>query len=283
MKKIVITAVVVLLAIVFAIASKTMLPSDINVGDFDSVFIRVLGFEIIAAIYFLLLFSHNAIATIVFGRNSDIPNMQIGVRFGVCFGLIYLFGMQEVILESSPFSSWGVDYVIYQFFDGAGEAIAALLLCIIISAIVIDKRDNAKAASSMPGRDMVWAVLLIAIIFTAVRAIAYETGIIHSNAGQLPVPTYVWTGIFGVVLGVCFVLLYPFYSNRVNSSELSLFIMMLAIGLCWIFFNLYIGLIFAGAMTEVLFRGGLDVIAMVLAVFIWNNYIRSVSVFAEMD
>ena len=43
-----------------------------------------------------------------------------------------------------------------------------------------------------------------------------------------------------------------------SPAILSVKTMILTIGLSWIIFNLFIGLIFAGALVELLLRGGLD-------------------------
>jgi len=64
---IIITAALILIACIVAIASKVMLPSDVNVGDFNSIFVRVLGFEAVASLYFVMIYAHNAIFTRVFG------------------------------------------------------------------------------------------------------------------------------------------------------------------------------------------------------------------------
>ena len=273
-RKIVLTALLILVAGILAIASKVMLPNDVNVGDFDSIFVKALGFEVVASLYFVMIYAHNAIVTRVFGRNADLSKWQIGLRFGVCFALIYLFGMQEVMVESSPFASWGIDFVVYQFFGGTGEAIAALLLCLAIAVFVIDKRNAQQTKASVPFRDKASAILLISAAFTAVRAIAYETGIISSDVNSFPVPCYIWTGLFGIVLGSCFILLYPVFDNQKSLVKQSAKIMILTIGLSWIIFNLFIGLIFAGTLPELLLRSGLDVLAVFLAALIWNKYIR---------
>jgi len=273
-KKIILIIVLVLLAGSIAIASKVMLPSDVNVKDFDSIFVRVLGFEIVASLYFVMIYTHNAIITSVFGRRAKLSNMQIGLRFGICFALIYLFGMQEVVVEAAPYATWGLDFVVYQFFMGAGEAVAALLLCVAISLFIIDKRHAIQPKTPKLLREKASAVLLIAAAFTAVRVIAYETGTIHSNVDSFPIPSYIWTGIFGIVLGFCFIMLYPVFDNQKSPVKLSVNIMVLTVGLCWIFFNLFIGLIFAGTITEMLLRSGLDVLAVFSATFVWSNYIR---------
>jgi hypothetical protein len=262
----------ILLAGIVAIASKAMLPYEVNVEDFDSVLVRTLGFEIVASLYFLMIYAHNAIVTAVFGRRSELSNKQIGLRFGVCFALIYLFGMQEVVIKSSPFAAWGIDFVIYQFFGGTGEAVAALLLCVAISIFVIEKKEHTQIKNLMPFRDKVSAILLIASAFTTIRTIGYETGIVYSNIDSSPVPVYSWTVLFGIILGFCFIVIYPVYCKQQSPVILSVKTMIITIGLSWIIFNLFIGLIFAGALAELLLRGGLDVLAVFLAVLLWRKY-----------
>jgi len=273
-KKIISIALFVIMASVIAIGSKIMLPSEVNAEDFDSLFVRVLGFEVVASLYFIMIYAHNAVITLFFGQKSELPNNQAGLRFGICFALIYLFGMQEVVVEASPFTSWGTDFIIYQFFMGAGEAIAAVLLCTMIAKFVMAKKNSQQRNTLLSFRQKVLAVLLIAAAFTAVRIIGYEAGIMHSNANTLPIPTYLWTAIFGIVLGVCHAVLYPIFKSGENAVNQSVKIMILSVGLCWILFNLFIGLIFAGAMTDMLLRSGLDVLAVFLASVIWGKYIR---------
>lgn len=74
---------------IFAILSKSLLPSDVNIEDFDSVFVKLIGFPVVASLYFITIYTHNAIVTQFFGRNAKLSAMQIGMRFGICFGLIY--------------------------------------------------------------------------------------------------------------------------------------------------------------------------------------------------
>ena len=270
-KKIIITAALVLISSIVAITSKVMLPSDVNVGDFNSIFVRSLGFEAVASLYFILIYAHNAIVTATFGRRSELTNRQIGLRFGICFALVYLFGMQEVVVESSPFTTWGIDFVIYQFFGGAGEAIAALCLCMAISIFVIERKEPTQIKAPMPFRNKALAILLITSMFTTIRAIGYETGIIHSNVDRFPVPVYIWTVLFGIVLGACFIMIYPAFGKQKSPAILSVKTMILTVGLSWIIFNLFIGLIFAGALVELLLRGGLDVLAAFLAALVWSK------------
>ena len=45
----------------------------------------------------------------------------------ISFGLIYLLGMEEVVVEASPFAEWEFPFVKYQFVMGIGEAYGVVL------------------------------------------------------------------------------------------------------------------------------------------------------------
>jgi hypothetical protein len=259
MKRFLMTAFFILLASIVAIASKIALPSEVNVNDFDSVFVKTLGFEVVASFYFIMIFTHNAIVTLVFGSRAKLSNTQIGVRFGLVFALIYLVGMQEVVIESSPFTAWGIDFVVYQLFGGAGEAVAALLLCTVIAKFSVEKKER-YTRKSLTLRNKLSAVLLIALAFIIVRTICYETDIIHSNVRSFPIPCYIWTILFGIILGFCYTTLYSVFEKEKSQIKLSGKIVVLTMGLCWIIFNSFIGLIFTGEMLNLLLRSGLDVL-----------------------
>jgi hypothetical protein len=109
---------------------------------------------------------------------------------------------------------------------------------------------------------------------TAIRAIAYETGIINSNIDTFPVPSYIWTGLFGIILGFCFILLYPIYVNQKKPLRLHVNLVLLTVGLCWILFNLFIAMIFAGALLEMFTRSVIDVLALFLASLLWYMWLR---------
>lgn len=269
-KRISISILLMLITSALAIVSKNLLPSDVNVKDFNSIFVKALGFPLVASLYFIMIYSHNAIVTQFFGKRTELSNIQIGIRFGICFALIYIVGMQEVVVEGSPFSAWGIDFVIYQFFMGAGEAIVALLMCIAIAKLTISDKKHSTTLNIKISNKLS-LVIFVSAAFTIERTICYKTGIITSNVDKFPFPSYAWTILFGIVLGYVYIILYPIFYGEKNSVYLSSKIMIVTIGFCWIIFNLFIGLIFEGALGEVLLRSGLDVIAVFLSVLLWHK------------
>lgn len=270
-KIIIINIFAILGASILAIFSKVMLPCDVNVEDFNSIFVNYLGFGVIATLYFIIIYTHAAIVTQLFGKNAKLSNIQIGMRFGVCFGLIFLLGMQEVIVSASPFSKWGWDYVKYEFFMGFGEAIVALLLCIIIAKYTIRSKENDINLKGNMVYNKVLMVVLIAMMFTIERTIAYVTGIISSDIATFPIPCYVWTIIFGIALGCNYVILRPIFYKDKNLLRQSFKLVVISIGLSWIIFNSFIGWIIDGAMLQSLIRSGLDIVIIFITVLIGNK------------
>ena len=106
---------------------------------------------------------------------------------------------------------------------------------------------------------------LIAALFVLVRTVGYETGIVVSNVDTFPLPPYGWTVIFGVVFGCSYVLLYPFFATESRRLSVTIRLAGLALGLNWMIFNGFIGMIFSETMGQALLRSGLDVVALAIA------------------
>lgn len=284
------TFLLVIAACFLAIASKIILPSSVNEQNFDSFLVLKFGFPIVATLYFIMIYSHNAFITKFFAAKSELSNTQCGVRFGICFGLIYLMGMQEVVVESSPFSEWGIQFVVYQFAMGIGEALMAFLLCFCTDKFIVSPKTPATNKTSLSTKNKITYTLTIAVVFFLERTVLYNAGIISSNIKTFPIPTYIWTFIFGITLGFCFCLIYPIFSKnknqqtsphiaeaqktdhkttRTNQTFLCLKICVLSIGLCWLGFNLFIALIFKDSILDIITRWSFDIVFLFLVC--WLN------------
>jgi hypothetical protein len=267
-KNIIVNVVIVILSAILAILAHAIIPTgtEINVVDFDSIFVRILGFPIIATMYFLLLFTHCAIIINYFGKKSIMPKTQIGLRFGLSFALIYLIGMQEVVVASSPFAVWGIDFVEYQLFMGLSDAIPVFLLSIIIAFFTFKKDNSETPKNKMPKNIII--IFIIMAFYAIVRIIGYKTGIIGSDFKEYLIPSIIWTLLFGITLGFIFVYLKPIYSEMTLSIvKLSV----LTIGINWIIFNSFIGLIFKGLMMQMLLRSIIDVASLFIATVLVNK------------
>lgn len=100
---IIINTVFIIFSVIFAIIVHAFLPTSVDVEQFDSIFVKWFGFPAVAVFYFILLFIQCAMVVSYIGLKADVPKLQIGIRFGIAFAMIYLLGMQEVVVEGSPF------------------------------------------------------------------------------------------------------------------------------------------------------------------------------------
>ncbi|MDG5790160.1 hypothetical protein QA612_22225 [Evansella sp. AB-P1] len=268
----IINTLAIIVASAMAIIVHAIVPGDVNVDDFDSIFVKLFGFPIVAVSYFVLLFLHCVIVMRYFGKRSSMTNLQIGFRFGTVFAALYLFGMQEVVVEASPFNEWGLAFVSYQFFMGISDAIPALLLCVVTAYFTLSNKNTANSRQILNLIEKTKVVALITITFLIARAIGYETGMIGSNIDTFPIPTYLWTIVFGVMLGCCFTILYPIFASGQNKFLLSYKLVVITIGINWILFNSFIGLIFSGEMNQMLLRSGIDIAVVFLTSLIIQKY-----------
>lgn len=258
-----------------AILVHALMPSPgatMNTEDFDSLLVKTFGFPVVASSYFIILYLHICIVVRYFGARSSLEPKKIGLRFGAAFALIYFMGMQEVVVEGSPFSSWGADFVMYQLFMGLGDAVPALLLCAIIAVFILEKKQG---ENKQPLRRMKHNVLIIGAIaaaFFTSRMLGYMIGYIGSDMKRYPIPVMLWTIIFGLVLGISYILLRPIYDHETSVSDWNITVMTL--GINWIIFNSFIGMILAGTMIQMLIRSGVDVAAVYLVTLFLEKRVR---------
>lgn len=271
--KVIVSAISIIFAVVIAIIVHAVMPAGVNEENLDSALVKLLGFPLISVLYFIFLFTYCAIVTLYFGKKSTAPKMQIGLRFGLAFAILYFFGMQEVFVEASPFKEWGFAFVSYQFFMGVGDFIPVLLLCVTIAYFTLNNTNASSTLQTLSRSEKTKVVILITIAFIIERLIGYETGIIFSNHNTYPIPCYIWTIVFGIVLGCSYVTLYPIYCKDQNILSLTVKLVILTIGVNWIIFNSFIGLIFNGYMLQMLLRSGIDTAVLFLVSIAINKYL----------
>ncbi len=271
-KAIIVSSLAIILAASIAIILHAVMPASVNTENFDSVFVKLLGFPVVAASYFVLLFTHCIVVMRYLGKQSNVPKLQIGIRFGLAFAILYFFGMQEVVVEGSPFREWGFAFVSYQFFIGVGDAIPALLLCVTVAYFTLDNANTCLPVQTLRRTEEIKVVAFITVAFLTERVIGYETGIITSNCNTYPIPCYLWTILFGIVLGYCYLVLYPVLAKEQNKLLLSIKLLVQTIGVNWIIFNSFIGLIFSGYMSQMLLRSGIDVAILFLSCTVISKY-----------
>lgn len=105
--------ILVLAAAMFAIMVHILMPGNVDIEKFDSILVKFLGFPVVASLYFILLYSHITFVIRNYGYNDRFSVVQTGFRFGISFAFLYLIGMQEIVMDSSPYQQWGSGFVIY--------------------------------------------------------------------------------------------------------------------------------------------------------------------------
>ncbi|MBU3092781.1 hypothetical protein KPL35_11925 [Clostridium sp. CF011] len=271
---IIINTVLILFSALFAIIVHALLPTSVDVAQFDSIFVKCFGFPTVAIFYFILLFIQCVMVVRYIGVRADAPKLQIGIRFGIAFAMIYLFGMQEIVVEGSLFSNWGLGFVKYQLIMGIGDGLPAILLCVAIAYFTLSESKKIKPISKLQMTKCIKTIAIIAITIFVERTIGYESGLISSDSATYPVPCYIWTGFFGILMGYVYVILYPLLVFEKRQCGIGVPLRFIAtIGVNWMIFNSFIGLITKGAMPQMLLRSGLDVVVLFLASAVAGNYI----------
>lgn len=271
-KAIVINIVTVITCTMLAIIIHAILPAAVDATKFDSILVKWFGFPAIAIFYFIVLFTQCAIVVGYIGRRTNLSKLQVGIRFGISFAMMYLIGMQEVVIGGSPFSTWGVEFVKYQFIMGVGDGIPAMLLCLGIAFFTLSNDKRSNQIEKLDIAKKIKAILIIAIGILIGRIIGYESGLITNYTSLYPIQCYLWTGLFGLVMGCIYVILYPLLEFEKKQYSISLMFVS-TIGANWIIFNCFMGLITKGIMPQMFFRSGADVIMLFVSAFIIDKYI----------
>ena len=142
---------------------------------------------------------------------------------------------------------------------GRGDAVPAFLLCVILCLL------HCAPSADVPGgrifcKDNFIRIMCIAAAFFVWRMIGYFTGIVDNEMSIYPVPVVIWTFIFGAFIGFGYCLINYSFKNR-GRKVVRLF---LTIGVNWIWFNCYIGLIAAHTFGLMVLRAGADVLAILI-------------------
>ena len=273
LKMLFINFLVIIFSAAFAIFVHAVVPAPVAVGNLDGVLVKLFGFPAVASGYFILLYIQCVIAVTYICKNNRTSYMQSGIRLGLSFALIYLVAMQEVFVEGSPFTEYGPEFVRYQFFMGLGDAIPAFLLCIIVARFtIINHNSKTDLEKGLNKSESVLAICIITLSFFIERTIVYETGIVASNCDTYTIPCYIWTALFGIVLGFIYIILYPLLSNE-RKAYIMPVRFILIIGLNWIIFNSFMGLILKNTMPQMLLRSGLDVLVLFIDSYIIGRFI----------
>lgn len=269
--------VCVIVTYLIAIAVHSIMPSSggsMDIHAFDSILVNKFGFSIVASAYFLILYLHVLLVIKFFASKSILGARRTGWFYGMAFGLIYMGGMQEVILSSSPFTDYGIDFIRYQFFIGLGDAIPVIALCVFTCWLYKESISNHIPKIVINSRERVVTVGIISILFFIERTVGYSMGYVASDISIYPIPTLLWTFLFGIIIGFAYLLLISTFENN-ERIELKLLTAGGILGVNWIWFNCFIGLLFKNTIVLMLLRSSIDVVAVIagaiISGFLLNN------------
>lgn len=266
-------AALVIVAAVAAIALHAIVPAAAPEEIFDSLLVRTLGFPFVASLYFILLFAHCSASTLRFSRRSAASPARTGAALGAGFALLYMVGMQEVVVEASPFASWGREFVAYQAYMGFADALPALLLCLALGRFFMAPVPAASPAAAPDGAVRAAPFLSPLPYFTlvvgAARTAGNLSGGIASDLARYPSQTVVWNFALGAAFGLAYAMIRPLHAGGARKLVRDL---ALIYGLNWAIFNAFIGLIFAGVMGQMLLRSAIDTAAMAGAALLYEAW-----------
>ena len=174
----------VLISAIIAILVHALLPSpgaSLSVDAFDGILVQKLGFPIVASLYFIILYLHILIVVRTIGAKPTVPKKQMGIRLGLSFGCMYLVGMQEVVVSASPCDTYGIDFVLYQFFMGLGDAIPVILLCVLVCGFARINTGDRKPKSPNKKLENRIMFIVISLLFFIERVVGYYVGYIDNE------------------------------------------------------------------------------------------------------
>jgi len=238
---------IVIVCVLLTIIAHAILPVKVDESRLDSALVRKYGFPAVAIMYFIILYTQCALMIVFSRKNSNSGGFKGGVHIGIAFALIYLIGMQEIMLDVSPFEKWSIEFVMYQLFMGLGDAIPVIVLCSVISQILFNKQEYDEERNTSKW----YTIIIFMVAVGSARTIVSIIGIIENSLYTYPLEVVVWNYAFGIVIGICYRIVERHYKNKET-------IMVFGISLNWIIFNMFIGMIRKGTMLDALLRSGID-------------------------
>ena len=240
-----------------------VLPAKVDEALLDGVLVLRFGFPAVAVAYFLILFPHCSATVVASWPTARYGPRRHGLVVGLAFAVMYVIGMQEIMVDTSPFSAWGSDFVIYQTIMGLGDAVPVIVLCAVVGALLAGRP---RVGASPHGGGVVLLVVTTLLIGT-VRLGLSISGVIHSGIADYPAAVVAWGYLLGLGFGFAAVLLAR--ANRACRT-----VMVFGVGVNWIIFNSFIGLVFGGTMGDALLRSVIDVAALSVSLLLADKVAR---------
>lgn len=267
-KIVILSLITVLICSILAIVFHALLPAKVDESRLDSNLIKSFGFPVVAVFYFIILYTQCAIVILVFKRDRLNLRKNSEIYFGFALSLIYMIGMQEIMLSASPFDEWNIKFVFYQALMGIGDSIPVIILCTIIGKIKKNEKQEAVSNTNFN----IKSIILYTLILGSIRTVLSMTHLIENYFEIYPTGVIIWNYLFGLIVGISYIIIRYSYSDPKM-------VMIFGVSINWIIFNLFIGLIKHGAMIDSIFRSFIDAIVIVLL----SLFIKRKLTFKEKD
>jgi hypothetical protein len=258
----IVIALTIVVCAAIAIVVHAILPEKVDEALLDGALVLRFGFPVVAVAYFLILFAQCSATVTVSWPTAQTRGLRYGLMLGPAFAVLYMIGMQEIMVDTSPFATWGWDYVVYQAVIGLGDALPVIILCAVVGALLAGERTLAAGGH----RGGLFALLVMTLTVGTVRWLVSALGIIQSGLAEYPVAVVAWGYLLGLGFGIGYLLV-----TRANSAGRA--VMLYGLGLNWLIFNAFIGLVFSGMMGDALFRSVIDVAAVGLAMLLLTKVV----------
>lgn len=133
--------------------------------------------------------------------------------------------------------------------------------------------DIGAIKSNIPNKKHESRILffVISMSFFIERMVGYYVGYIDNEFQKYPIPVLIWTLVFGMVMGGIYVFLSPIYEDiKGNTKNIQLLVW--SVGLNWVWFNCFMGLILKGLFLKMFLRGGLDIVVITIACMVTRYF-----------
>ncbi|MDD5936379.1 MAG: hypothetical protein PUC65_12610 [Clostridiales bacterium] len=165
----------------------------------------------------------------------------------------------------------------YQIFVGLGDALPVPLLMLLIYRFYFHKdaeKGSTYIKKHLKRTSKTLLSVTVSTVFIIERIICYSTGITLSAMKEYPVPCMIWTIVFGIILGIVCTILYPIYDSIGNNKKQSVMLMILTLGLNWIWFNNFIAMLAKDMVLQMTTRSCIDVAAIICCIIAMKGKMR---------
>ena len=255
-RNVVVSLLVLFLCVMTTILLHAILPAKVSEASLDGALVRRFGFPMIATLYFAVLYAQCTLVLFGFRKNLADDRIRTGLLIGTSYALLYMIGMQEIIIDSGSLTAWDKDYVIYQLLIGLGDAIPVILLNLIICMLLCCRGEKAERRVE---DGMFLNAVVFAVVVGTLRLLESKANVIHNCYAAYPWPVSAWGYALGLTFGISYGLV-----GKITRKRNSL--MLVGLGINWIVFNSFIGVIKKGALVDALLRGVLDIGAVAISI-----------------